>query len=57
MSTLAPLYALRASQVLDPLQNNTVNVEKYACCLLDRVKERDGVVKAWAYLSKSVPGF
>jgi hypothetical protein len=54
MSTLAPLYALSASQALDLLQNNTITVEQYACCLLDRVKERDGVIKAWAYLGKSV---
>ena len=53
MSELAPLCALSASEVLHLLKDNTVTVGEYARCLLDRVEERDGVIKAWAYLGKS----
>lgn len=45
-------YILAATQVLDLLKNNTITVEEYARSLLDRVKERDSIVKAWAYLGK-----
>ena len=43
-------YVLTATQVLDLLKNNTITVEEYARSLLGRVKERDSIVRAWAYL-------
>ena len=51
------LYLLTASQALDLLKNNTITVEEYARSLLSRIKERDGIVKAWAYLGGSAPMF
>ena len=48
-------YLLTASQALDLLKNNTITVEEYARSLLSRIKERDGIVKAWAYLGGSAP--
>jgi Asp-tRNA(Asn)/Glu-tRNA(Gln) amidotransferase A subunit family amidase len=44
------LYALTACQILELLQNDSVTVEEYAESLLRRVKERDEIVDAWAYL-------
>lgn len=41
-------YAPTATEVLDLLNNITITVEEYARSLLDRIKERDGIVKAWA---------
>ncbi|KAJ8123921.1 hypothetical protein ONZ43_g238 [Nemania bipapillata] len=46
----APLYTLTAVQVRDLLNNNSLTVEDYARSLLDRIRERDGTIKAWAYL-------
>ncbi|KAK4247278.1 amidase [Corynascus novoguineensis] len=45
-----PLYILTASQALDLLKNNTITVEEYARSLLCRIRERDDIVNAWAYL-------
>jgi len=50
MRPMRPLYVLTASQALDLLKSNTITVEEYAHSLLDRVKERDGLIKAWAFL-------
>jgi Asp-tRNA(Asn)/Glu-tRNA(Gln) amidotransferase A subunit family amidase len=50
MRVARPLYALTASETLDLLKGNTVTVEQYAHSLLGRVKERDHIIKAWAYL-------
>ncbi|KAL4901451.1 amidase signature domain-containing protein [Aspergillus multicolor] len=36
--------------VLDLFKTNTLTVEQYAKSLLDRIKERDIIVRAWAYL-------
>lgn len=44
------LHLLTATQVRDMLQNNTITTEEYARCLLRRIEERDGTVKAWAFL-------
>lgn len=45
-------YKLTATQVLELLKNNSITVEVYARSLLDRVKENESTVKAWAYLGK-----
>ncbi|KEZ42790.1 Biuret amidohydrolase [Scedosporium apiospermum] len=42
--------SLTAAQALGLLKDNTITVEEYALSLLDRIKERDSIVKAWAYL-------
>lgn len=51
-TTMIPPYKLTATQVLELLRTNAITVEIYARSLLDRIKERDGIVKAWAYLGK-----
>jgi hypothetical protein len=43
-------YRLTASKALALMQKGDLTVEDYAKSLLARIKERDGVVKAWAYL-------
>ncbi|KAL6363912.1 hypothetical protein LRP88_03338 [Fusarium phalaenopsidis] len=43
-------HKLTATQVLELLKNNAITVEAYARSLLDRIKENDGTVKAWAHL-------
>jgi hypothetical protein len=43
-------YRLTASQALALMQKGELSVEDYAKSLLARIKERDHVVKAWAYL-------
>jgi amidase len=43
-------FRLTASQVLALMQNGDLTVEDYAKSLLARIKERDHLVKAWAYL-------
>lgn len=55
MRAVNPLYILTAGQALDLLKNNTITVEDYARALLSRISERDGIVKAWAYLGMSAP--
>jgi hypothetical protein len=53
-----PTYTLNASQALDLLKNNTITVEDYAHSLLGRIKERDSIVNAWAYLgNRSAPQY
>jgi Asp-tRNA(Asn)/Glu-tRNA(Gln) amidotransferase A subunit family amidase len=47
---MAEYYRLTASQALALMQKGDLTVEDYAKSLLTRVKARDGVVKAWAYL-------
>ncbi|OBT66903.1 hypothetical protein VE03_04220 [Pseudogymnoascus sp. 23342-1-I1] len=46
----SPLYKLTATQVLKLLSDNTITVETYARSLLDRIRENDSTIKAWAYL-------
>lgn len=43
-------YRLTASAALELMQKGDLTVEDYAKSLLARIKERDEVVKAWAYL-------
>ncbi|KAM0417444.1 hypothetical protein ACHAPT_012593 [Fusarium lateritium] len=43
-------HKLTATQVLELLKNNAMTVETYARSLLDRIKENDDTVKAWAHL-------
>ena len=43
-------YRLTASKALALMQKGDLTVEDYAKSLLVRIKERDEVVKAWAYL-------
>ncbi|KAI1458974.1 amidase signature enzyme [Annulohypoxylon moriforme] len=47
---MAKPYVLTAIEVLNLLKTNTITVEEYASSLLERIKDRDSVVKAWAYL-------
>lgn len=43
-------YRLTASEAQPLLQSGALTVESYALSLLSRIKQRDHVVKAWAYL-------
>lgn len=45
-----PCY-LTASQAHALMQKGELTVENYAKSLLGRIKERDHVIKAWAYLN------
>jgi hypothetical protein len=47
---MAEYYRLDAGQALSLMQKGDLTVEEYAKSLLSRIKERDHVVKAWAYL-------
>ncbi|KAI4713882.1 hypothetical protein J4E89_001331 [Alternaria sp. Ai002NY15] len=40
-----------ALQVLELLKANTITVQAYAQSLLDRIHDRDDIVKAWAHLA------
>lgn len=40
-----------ATQALKRLQSQELTVEQYAASLLDRIRQRDEDVQAWAYLS------
>ncbi|KAH0548150.1 hypothetical protein GP486_008122 [Trichoglossum hirsutum] len=44
------LYLLTATRVLALLRQNIITVEDYARSLLDRIDERDSIVKAWTYI-------
>ncbi|KAF5719296.1 amidase [Fusarium globosum] len=39
-----------ATQILDNIRSGNLTVEQYASSLLERIKQRDDDVKAWAYL-------
>ena len=43
-------FRLTASQAFALMRNGVLTVEDYAQSLLARIKERDHLVKAWAYL-------
>lgn len=43
-------YRLTALQALEAFESGKLTIEDYAKSLLERIKERDAVVKAWAYL-------
>ncbi|KAF5536442.1 amidase [Fusarium phyllophilum] len=47
---LSSPYKLTATHALDLLKNNTISVEAYASSLLERIRENDHTVKAWAHL-------
>ncbi|KAK5701677.1 hypothetical protein LTR97_004495 [Elasticomyces elasticus] len=47
----AKLYSLTATQAVALFKSDSITVEEYARALLDRVRERDDIVKAWAYLN------
>ncbi|KAI2467946.1 amidase signature domain-containing protein [Annulohypoxylon bovei var. microspora] len=47
---MAKPYVFTAIEVLNLFKNNTITVEEYTSSLLKHIKERDSVVKAWAYL-------
>lgn len=44
-------YQLSATDVAAKIRDGQLTVEEYAQSLLGRIKERDPVVKAWAYLN------
>lgn len=44
-------YRLTASEALAQMKDGSLTVESYAKSLLTRIKSRDEVVKAWAYLN------
>ena len=43
-------YRLTASEAVALMRKGDLSVEDYAKSLLSRIKERDDIVKAWAYL-------
>lgn len=43
-------YRLTASETLEKVRAGELTVERYAQSLLDRIKDRDDAVQAWAYL-------
>ncbi|KAI6369740.1 hypothetical protein MCOR25_004369 [Pyricularia grisea] len=43
-------YRLTASETLQKVRAGELTVERYAQSLLDRIKDRDDAVQAWAYL-------
>lgn len=46
----AESHRLAATELLKAFNDNQLTIEDYAKSLLKRIEERDGVVKAWAYL-------
>lgn len=44
-------YQLSATDVAAKIRDGQLSVEEYAQSLLARIKERDPVVKAWAYIN------
>ena len=50
--TSEPLHLLTASAALARIRSGALTVEAYAQALLARIAERDGAVRAWAYLDK-----
>ncbi|SPJ71719.1 related to glu/asp-tRNA amidotransferase subunit A [Fusarium torulosum] len=48
---MAELYKLSASEVVAKTRDGQLSVEEYAQSLLARIKERDPVVKGWAYIN------
>jgi len=47
---MVPPYRLTASEALALMKDGSLTVEAYSRSLLERIRERDHVVKAWAYL-------
>lgn len=46
-------FRLTAEEVLQAYKSDTLTVEGYARSLLNRIAERDPVVKAWAHINPS----
>lgn len=44
-------YRLTATEVVAKIQAGKLSVEQYAKSLLERIAERDPIVKGWAYLN------
>jgi Asp-tRNA(Asn)/Glu-tRNA(Gln) amidotransferase A subunit family amidase len=51
MSMPTETYKLTATEVIAKIRDGQLTVEEYAESLLVRIKERDPVVKGWAYLN------
>lgn len=47
------LYKLSATQAAGLIRTNQLSAQDYAKALLDRVRERDPQVRAWAYLDEN----
>jgi amidase len=47
---MADLFRLSGSEALGLIKTGAVTVEEYAMSLLSRIRERNNVVQAWAYL-------
>lgn len=45
-------YQLSAIDVAAKIRDGQLTVEEYAQSLLARIKERDPIVKAWAYINR-----
>lgn len=43
-------YTLTASQALQKIRADELTIQAYAKSLLQRIKQRDDAVRAWAYL-------
>ena len=50
MTQLKSLHSLSATEALALLKDGRLTVTAYATSLLERIRERNPVVKAWAYL-------
>jgi Asp-tRNA(Asn)/Glu-tRNA(Gln) amidotransferase A subunit family amidase len=50
MPTPTKLVSLTATEFLNLIERDQLTIEDYANALLDRIRSRDGVVKAWQYL-------
>ena len=50
MSTTKEPFRLTATEALKAFDSGDLTVEDYARSLLDRIQERDEVVRAWIYL-------
>ena len=44
-------YRLTATEVVAKIQAGELSVEQYAKSLLERIADRDPIVKGWAYLN------
>lgn len=46
-------YRLTATEAVRAFESGSLTVEEYARSILERIRQRDPVVKAWAYLNPS----
>lgn len=46
------LYRLSAAEVLKLLKDDKLTIVNYATALLDRIDNRDSIIKAWMYLGE-----